>query len=113
MELSLVPTKEEGITPVDLLLSESQERMLVIVKPSGVKAVQEVFQRHGLEAADIGEVTGGKDLVLLWEGREVGRIPAASLADGVPRRNPSKRAPEPAPVNDSWKHLPQPEYDKA
>ena len=113
LELSLVPTKEEGISPVDLLLSESQERMLVIVKPDGVKAVQEIFWRHGLEAADIGEVTTGKDLVLLWEGREVGRIPAAALANGVPRRNPDKRAPEPAPINDSWKNLPQPEYEKA
>ena len=113
LELSLVPTKEEGISPVDLLLSESQERMLVIVKPGGVKAVQEVFWRHGLEAADIGEVTTGKDLVLLWEGREVGRIPAAALANGVPRRNPDKRAPEPAPVNDSWKNLPQPNYEEA
>jgi phosphoribosylformylglycinamidine synthase len=113
MELSLVPTKEEGLSPVELLLSESQERMLVIVKPNGVKAVQDIFRRYGLEAADIGEVTSGKDLVLLWQGREVGRIPAAALADGVPRRNPPQQAPPPIPQGDSWQQLPEPEYDKA
>jgi phosphoribosylformylglycinamidine synthase len=113
LELSLVPTKEKGITPLELLLSESQERMLVVVKPNGVKKVQEIFRSHGLEAAEIGEVTEGKDLVLLWQGKVIGRIPAAALADGVPLSNPQKKMPKPNPVDPSWQNLAQPEYDQA
>lgn len=113
MELSRVPTKDADMTPVELLLSESQERMLIVVKPSGVAAVQEIFRRHGLEAADVGEVTQGEDLVLLWEGEEVGRIPAAALADGVPRRSPRQRQPEAVSYDNTWKNLPLPQYDEA
>lgn len=113
LELSLVPTKEEGITPLELMLSESQERMLVVVKPDGVEKVQAIFRRHGLEAAAIGQVTEGRDLVLLWQGEEVGRIPAAALAAGVPRRNPPLEKPEPAPWPANWADMPEPEYEEA
>ena len=113
LELSLVPQKEEGITPLELLLSESQERMLVVVRPSGVEQVQEIFQRHGLQAADIGRVTEEKDLVLLWRGAEVGRIPAAALTDGVPRPRSRMGAPAPGTPDPSWPDLAEPDYDQA
>lgn len=111
LELSLVPTKAEGITPLELMLSESQERMLVVVKPSGVGKVQEIFRRHGLEAAEIGQVTEGRDLVLLWQGEEVGRIPAAALAAGVPRRNPPQKKQD--ALLPYWQDMPEPEYEEA
>lgn len=110
LELSRVPVREENMNPIELLLSESQERMLVVIKPQGVAAIQELFQRWGLEAADIGAVTQGKDMVLLWHGEEVGRVPAAALADGVPRRNPAMEAPEPMPVDNAWQEMPEPDY---
>lgn len=108
LELAKVPTREENMHPIELMLSESQERMLVVVKPSAVPDVQALFGRWGLEAADIGVVTGGTDLVLLMDGREVGVIPAAALADGVPRRNPTSIQPEPKPISTSWQELSEP-----
>ena len=111
LELSQVPVKEEGMSPVELLLSETQERMLLVVKPCGVKRVQRVFQAHGLEAADIGKVTLGKDLVLFWQGQEVGRVPAAALADRVPLRTPAKQPPP--PTEDFHELLPCPDCNRA
>lgn len=108
LELAKVPTREENMHPIELMLSESQERMLVVVKPSAVPDVQALFGRWGLEAADIGVVTGGTDLVLLMDGREVGVIPASALADGVPRRNPISIQPEPKPISTSWQDLSEP-----
>lgn len=108
LELAKVPTREENMHPIELMLSESQERMLVVVKPSAVPDVQALFGRWSLEAADIGVVTEGTDLVLLMDGTEVGVIPAAALADGVPRRNPSSIRPEPKPVSTSWQGLSEP-----
>jgi len=110
LELSRVPVREKDMEPMELLLSESQERMLVVVEPQGVAEVEQIFARRGLEAADVGVVTPGTDMVLLMEGQEVGRIPAASLADGVPRRNPAAQAKEPMPVNDAWRKLSEPDY---
>lgn len=106
LELSRLPVKGEGLTPAELMLSESQERMLVIVKPEGVQAVQAIFRRWGLEAADIGEVTRGKDLQLLWAGQEIARVPAAALAEGAPPRCPAARPPAPVTPGDSWQELP-------
>jgi phosphoribosylformylglycinamidine synthase len=94
LELSRVPVREQGMLPVELMLSESQERMLVVAEPAGVEAIQEIFARWDLEAADIGEVTLGDDMVLLLEGQEVARIPASALADGVPRRSPAAQEPQ-------------------
>lgn len=112
LELSRVPVREENMTPTELLLSESQERMLVVVRPQGVDAVQTLFKKWGLEAADIGEVTQGKEMVLLEHGREVGRIPAALLADGAPPRNPAQKQPEPVPASNAWRELPEPDYNQ-
>lgn len=105
LELSLVPTKEPGMTPAELLLSESQERMLVVVKPEGVAAVTEIFQRWELAVADIGQVIPGEDMVFLWQGKEAGRIPAAALADRVPLRQPSQQAPKPVMTAADWQEL--------
>lgn len=112
IELSQVPVREENMAPAELLLSESQERMLVVIRPQGVDAIKNLFRRWGLEAADIGEVTEGKDMVLRMHGEVVGRIPAAALADGVPRRNPGQKQPKPIQVSDRWQELPEPDYSK-
>lgn len=111
LELDKVPVREENMHPIELLLSESQERMLVVVKPQAVPDVEALFKRWDLEAADIGVVTAGKDMVLRMDGEEVGRIPAAALADGVPRRKPPMAEPKP-PVSSAWQEFPEPDYNK-
>lgn len=93
LELSRIPVREPGMEPVELMLSESQERMLVVVRPQGVKAVKAVFDRWGLEASDIGMVTPGGQMVLKWRGQVVADIPASALADGAPRRTPPMERP--------------------
>ncbi|NLO87182.1 MAG: phosphoribosylformylglycinamidine synthase subunit PurL [Firmicutes bacterium] len=112
LELSRVPVREQDMTPAEIMLSESQERMLLVVRPRAVAAVQEAFRRRGLQAADIGQVTAGKDLVVRMHGREVGRLPAALLTDGVPRRNPPMQEPAPAPAGEVWRQLPPPDYNR-
>lgn len=112
LELSQVPVREENMTPAELLLSETQERMLVVVRPQGVAEIRGIFAKWGLEAADIGQVTQGKDLVIRLKGQEVGRLPAALLADGVPRRNPPQAPVPPAPVGTAWQQLPEPDYNQ-
>lgn len=112
LELAQVPVREENMTPAELLLSETQERMLVVVRPQGVAETRGIFEKWGLEAADIGQVTQGKDLVIRLNGQEVGRLPAALLADGVPRRNPPQAPVPPAPVGTAWQQLPEPDYNQ-
>ncbi|MTI95952.1 MAG: phosphoribosylformylglycinamidine synthase subunit PurL [Firmicutes bacterium] len=114
LELSRVPVREENMTPVELMLSESQERMLVVVTPEGVEAVQAVFARWGLEAEAIGTVIDGGDMVLRMHGDVVGRVPAAALADGVPRRNPPVKRPQwlVQADEDGARNLPEADYNK-
>lgn len=84
MELSLVPTREEGMTPYEIMLSESQERMLVVPKAGREKEVEEVFKRYGLEATVIGRVTDDGILRLLEKGKTVAEIPVKALTDEAP-----------------------------
>ncbi len=93
LELSLVPLREEGMSVPEIMLSESQERMLIVVQPRGVEDVTKALARWGLVASDIGFVRPGGDLVLKWHGDIVGTIPASTLADGAPRRSPKMRRP--------------------
>lgn len=110
LELDRIPVREQGMLPAELMLSESQERMLVVVRPQGVEAVRRAFARWGLEASDIGLVTAGGDMVLKWQGEEVGKLPAAALADGVPERKPPRERPcwLTAGEEDGQRKLPQP-----
>ena len=57
MELSKVPLREEGMTPYEIMLSESQERMVFVVKPGDVEILLSIFQKYELSYAVIGEVT--------------------------------------------------------
>ncbi len=93
LELERVHVREQKMVPIELMLSESQERMLVVVRPQGVEDVRRAFERWGLEASDIGMVVEGENMVLRWHGKVVGEIPAAVLADGAPGRNPDKTPP--------------------
>src|SRR2546422_10470824 len=81
LELSAVPQREEGMTPYELLLSESQERMLLVGAKGREDELRRVFAKWELDAVKIGEVTGGADLVVRHRGEEVAHGPVEALAD--------------------------------
>ena len=84
LDLSCVPLREPGVTPYEILLSESQERMLLVVHQGSEDAVREVFSKWDLEAAVIGRVTDTKRLRCTFEGRVVVDLPIEPLTDGAP-----------------------------
>ncbi|MBP3039252.1 phosphoribosylformylglycinamidine synthase subunit PurL [Bacillaceae bacterium Marseille-Q3522] len=84
MNLDLVPQRETGMTPYEMMLSESQERMLVVVKKGREAEVQELFKKYDLEAVAVGTVTEDKMLRLLHHGEVVANVPADSLALDAP-----------------------------
>jgi phosphoribosylformylglycinamidine synthase len=83
VDLDAVPRREPGMEPFEVMISESQERMLAIVRPDRLDAVTEVSARWGLPSAVIGRVTDDGDITIvaggLLTGREIARIPAAAL----------------------------------
>jgi phosphoribosylformylglycinamidine synthase len=84
LELERVPLREEGMTPYEMLLSESQERMLLVAKAGREAAVQEIFARWDLEAVVIGHLTDDSLFHARWHGEEVCQIPVAALTDAAP-----------------------------
>ena len=82
VELSAVPQRETDMTPYELLLSESQERMLLVGAKGREDELRRVFAKWDLDAVKIGEVTAGPDLVVRHHGEEVAHVPVDALADG-------------------------------
>ncbi|HET8607134.1 MAG TPA: AIR synthase-related protein, partial [Gaiellaceae bacterium] len=85
VHLDRVPLREEAMEPWEVMVSESQERMVAVVRPELVPAVEEVCARWELHVAAIGEVTGSGRLRAYWEGERVGEIEARLLTDECPR----------------------------
>jgi phosphoribosylformylglycinamidine synthase II len=85
LDLSRVPPRENGMTPYELMLSESQERMLLVATPARVAKVLEVCKRWGLDAVEIGMVTAAPEVVATFDGREAFRLPLAPLVEEAPR----------------------------
>ncbi|HNX69586.1 MAG TPA: phosphoribosylformylglycinamidine synthase subunit PurL [Candidatus Omnitrophota bacterium] len=84
IDLAKVPLRETGMIPYEILLSESQERMLVIVKKGKEKEVERIFEKWDLHAVNIGEVTKGDKYRVLEAGKIAAEIPAKALADDGP-----------------------------
>ncbi len=84
VELERVPLREASMDPLEILTSESQERMLAIVAPSDVPAVLAVADRWDVLATVIGEVTDSGRLQVRWRGEQVADVPPGSLADEGP-----------------------------
>ena len=101
VQLDRVPLREDQMEPWEIMISESQERMVAVVRPERLAAVEEVCDRWELDHAAIGEVTDTGELRAYVDGDLVGGIPAAYLTDEAPRyevpRQP-RPAAEPAPV---------------
>ncbi len=84
MDLDKVPAREEGMTPYDFMLSESQERMLICAKAGCEQAVIDIFEKWELSAAVIGEVTDTGNMELYWHGDLVADIPIQPLSEEAP-----------------------------
>jgi phosphoribosylformylglycinamidine synthase II len=84
IDVSLVPQRETGMTPYEIMLSESQERMLLVVKRGREPEVERVFDKWDLHAVRIGDVTGDGMLRVKDRGRVVAEIPNRALTDEAP-----------------------------
>src|SRR5437870_817017 len=91
IDLSLVPTREPGMTPYEILLSESQERMLVVAPPDRVAQVQAIAEKWDLAATPIGCVTGDGMYRAKWRQQVVVAIPGQRLIDDCPVYTPEAR----------------------
>ncbi|MGA7910515.1 MAG: phosphoribosylformylglycinamidine synthase subunit PurL, partial [Candidatus Dormiibacterota bacterium] len=86
IDVSQVPMRERGMKPYDVMLSESQERMLIVVERGREAEVESIFQAWDLTSAVIGEVTDDGCLTVMDGKREVARLPVDLLTDGAPPR---------------------------
>jgi phosphoribosylformylglycinamidine synthase II len=85
IDLARVPQRETGMTPYEIMLSESQERMLLVAERGREKEVFDVFHKWGLDAVEVGVVTGDGQLRVLEHGSVAAEIPAHALAEEGPR----------------------------
>jgi phosphoribosylformylglycinamidine synthase len=84
MDLDKVPAREEGMTPYDFMLSESQERMLICAKQGCEDKIIEIFEKWGLDVAVIGEVTDTGRMELYWYGQKCADMPIAPVSEEAP-----------------------------
>lgn len=84
MNLDFIPQRETGMTAYEMMLSESQERMLIVVKQGREQEIIDLFSKYGLEAVSVGRVTEDKKLRLFHHGEIVADVPADALAEEAP-----------------------------
>ena len=84
LDLDKVPCRETQMTGYEMLLSESQERMLMVLKPGREPEAEAIFSRWGLDFAVIGELTDTGRMVVMHEGMQIADMPLGPLADGAP-----------------------------
>ena len=82
--LDKIPTREPNISPYELMLSESQERMLLCAKKGAEREIMEIFAKWEVNAEIIGEVTNSGVMELFWENERVGEIPIAPISHNAP-----------------------------
>jgi len=105
LDLDRVPQRESGMTAYEMLLSESQERMLLVAEKGREEEVFRVFRKWGLDAVTIGTVTAGGQLRIRHHGEVVAEIPNRALADEAPKYDrphdvkPYRKAPLDAPAD--------------
>ena len=101
LNMDQVPQRETGMTAYEMMLSESQERMLMVLKPGREAFAQAIFKKWELDFAVIGEVTDTGRMVLIHHGKTVADIPLAPLADDAPLYDrPWTKARPPEPLTD-------------
>ena len=101
LNMNKVPCREEGMSPYEMMLSESQERMLMVLKPGREAEAEAIFHKWELDFAVIGEVTDTGRMELMWNGDKVADIPLGPLADDAPcYERPYIIPPPPEPLTD-------------
>jgi len=101
LDMNKVPIREEGMAPYEMMLSESQERMLMVLKPGREAEAEAIFRKWELDFAVIGEVTDTGRMELVWNGETVADIPLGPLADEAPCYERPYAIPKPpAPLTD-------------
>ena len=84
LDLDTVPVREAQMTPYEMMLSESQERMLMVLNPDKRDEAEAIFVKWGLDFAVVGRTTDDLRFRILWEGREVADLPIKKLGDEAP-----------------------------
>jgi phosphoribosylformylglycinamidine synthase II len=84
LDLDRVPLREPGLTPYEMMLSESQERMVIVARKGRQEEIARIFDRWGLEVAGIGEITATGRAVLTWHGETAADLPIQPLTEGAP-----------------------------
>ncbi|MER2264959.1 phosphoribosylformylglycinamidine synthase subunit PurL [Methylobacterium oxalidis] len=117
LHIDKVPAREEGMTPYEMMLSESQERMLMVLKPGMEAEAEAIFVKWGLDFAVIGHTTDTLRFVIKWHGETVADLPIKELGDEAPLYDRPHRSnvhlpvlsaaevPEPASLTDALKRL--------
>jgi phosphoribosylformylglycinamidine synthase len=91
VDLDDIPLRDPSLTPAEILMSESQERMMAVVTPANIGAFMRVCEKWDVEATVIGEVTDDGTLTMTWRGGTVVRIPPRTAADGPVYQRPMAR----------------------
>lgn len=94
LHLDRVPMREVGMTPYELMLSESQERMLICAKKGCEDKIKAIFAKWDLDAEVIGEVTDSGKMELFWNGELAGNIPIDPLSEAAPVLNRPTKEPQ-------------------
>lgn len=97
LNLDMVPQRETGMTPYEMMLSESQERMLIVLKPGREEEARAIFDKWDLNFAVIGKITDTGNLTLSFKGEVVADIPTQPLADNSPEYDRPWVKAEPKP----------------
>ncbi len=84
MHLDKIPAREEGMTPYDFMLSESQERMLICAKKGSEQAIIDIFEKWELDVAVVGEVTDTGNMELFWHGEKCAQVPVQPVSEQSP-----------------------------
>jgi phosphoribosylformylglycinamidine synthase subunit PurL len=84
LDLDKVPVRETGMTAYEMMLSESQERMLMVLRPEKEAEAEAIFRKWGLDFAIVGETTDTKRFVVRWQGEDVADLPIKELGDEAP-----------------------------
>lgn len=94
VDLRSIPLRETGMTPYEIMLSESQERMVFVLNPKDVDKAKEICDKHEIVSAVIGEVREGNNMVISDEGDEIANLPTILLADPPSLNRPLEEIPE-------------------
>ncbi|MCW4114433.1 phosphoribosylformylglycinamidine synthase subunit PurL [Aurantimonas sp. MSK8Z-1] len=98
LDLDAVPVREDRMTAYEMMLSESQERMLMVLRPDKRDEAEAIFRKWGLDFAVVGRTTDDLRFRVLWEGREVANLPIKDLGDAAPEYDRPWLEPAPTKI---------------